>query len=291
VACLRSLEQLDHRDDRVIVVDNGSDDGSSDRIREACPGVEILQTGTNLGFSGGNNAGIRRSLELGAGYIWLLNNDTVVSRGSLSAMVEEMHRGEQVGIVGSVIRKFSEPEVVEAWGGGSVNAHLAMSRRHTGPGQGRLGYLAGASMLVRREVFEEIGLLDEAFFFYLEDVDFCSRAKARGWKLAIATGAVVLHKGGATVNGGQTMRSERADRYHARSTGTFLGKWAGAWVLPSAALRLCGMVVRRMIRGQARRLPGLGAEFLRGLSIGLRVRARLDPSSPSPLIDGKARAR
>jgi len=270
LACLRSLERLTYPRCRVIVVDNGSTDGSVDRIRGSFPDVAIIETGTNLGFAGGNNVAIRRSLAKGVPFVWLLNNDTVVSPDALRAMVEEMLRAEDVGIVGSVNRAMNDPVTVEAWGGGTVNRYLGTTRRLTRAGEGEPAYIAGTSMLVRREVFEDVGLLDEGFFLYLEDVDFCMRATARGWRLAVAGDAAVLHKGGATANGGGSRRSLLADRMHARSSGFFVAKHAGPWVLPAAAVRLTGMVVRRVLRGQVHQLPAAIRGFVQGLANGLR---------------------
>jgi GT2 family glycosyltransferase len=276
IACLESLVQLDQSGHRVIVVDNGSDDGSAERIRESSPGITtgaiVLETGTNLGFAGGCNVGIRHALAHGASFVWLLNNDTIAGPDSLGAMVDEMRRRDEVGIVGSIVRPLHRPDAVEAWGGGRINRFLGTTRRNVSPRQ-RLDYVAGTSVLIRREVFDDAGLLDEDFFFYLEDVDFCRRAAARGWKLAVADRAEVLHKGGATVNEGRAIRSEHADRLHVRSSGVFVGKHAGSWVVPSAAVRLGGIAARRLGRRQVRRLPELCREFMRGAATGRRARA------------------
>lgn len=273
VACLESLARLDFVDHRAIVVDNGSDDGSAERIRESHSGITVLETGANLGFAGGCNVGIRHALDRGAGFVWLLNNDTFVATEALTAMMDAMRRCDDVGIVGSVVRSVGGANAIEAWGGGTVNRFLGTTRRNTSSRRHRLDYVTGTSMLIRRQVFEHMGLMDENFFFYLEDVDFCRRAAASGWKLAVADRATVLHKGGATVNEGTGARSERADRLHVRSSGVFLGKHAGRWALPLAAVRLCGIVVRRLMRRQLRRLPALGREFLHGAADGIRGRA------------------
>lgn len=288
--CLASLERLDHPN-HVIVVDNGSDDGSPDRIRAAWPGVVVLLTGTNRGFAGGCNVGIRHAMTSGARFVWLLNNDTVVAPDALTAMVEEMRRAPDVGIVGSVIRSARPPHPVEVWGGGTVNRYLGTTTRFTGPGRGTLDHVVGTSMLVRREVFETVGLLDEAFFFYLEETDLCLRASARGWSLSVAAEAMVLHEGGATVNSGRTERSERADRYHARSTGVFIAKHAGRWALPAATVRLVAIAVRRVLRGQVRRVPSLAGELARGVSLGDRRASEPWPRRAPPLPRTRRRSR
>ncbi len=272
LTCLESLAALDDVEHDVIVVDNGSLDDSVERIRGAHPGVTVLETGENLGFAGGCNVGIRHALERGASFVWLLNNDTVVAPDTLRAMVDGTRAREDVGIVGAVVRSLRRPEAIEAWGGGTANRFLGTTRRLTSSNERTLDYVAGTSMLIRREVFDDTGLLDENFFFYLEDVDFCRRAATAGWKLAVADRATVLHKGGATVNHGLTARSERADRFHLRSSGVFVGKHAGPWVVPSAAVRLGGIAARRLARRQIHRLPALCREFLRGAVIGRRAR-------------------
>jgi GT2 family glycosyltransferase len=273
IACLESLSRLHAHDRRVIVVDNGSDDDSVQRIRASSPGATIVETGRNLGFAGGCNVGIRHALENGASFVWLLNNDTVVAPDSLRAMLDVMRGRADVGIVGAVVRSFGRPDAIEAWGGGRVNRFLGTTRRLTSPNESTMDYVTGTSMLIRRAVFQDAGLLDEHFFFYLEDVDFCRRAAAAGWRCAVADRAIVLHKGGATVNDGLPARSERADRFHLRSSGVFVGKHAGPWVVPSAAVRLGGIAARRLARRQVHRLPALCREFLRGAVIGRRARA------------------
>ena len=103
IACLDSLVSQDYNDYRVLVVDNGSTDDSVARIRAAHPEIPIMETGRNLGFSGGCNVGVRRALEDGADYVWLLNNDTTVDPQALSAMVAVAEADPRVGAVGSVL--------------------------------------------------------------------------------------------------------------------------------------------------------------------------------------------
>lgn len=272
VACLESLRRLDGPAPHVIVVDNGSHDRSAEHIRSAFPSATVIEAGRNLGFAGGSNLGIRQALGGTARFVWLLNNDTVVAPDALVAMTDVMEGSDEVGIVGSVVRRFAPLDSVEAWGGGTVNAYLATTRRVTMPGKGRLDYVAGTSMLIRREVFEDVGILDEDFFFYMEDVDFSCRAVACGWRLAVAPKGIVFHKGGATVNNGDRQRSGRADRHHVRSSGVFIGRHAGRWTIPSATVRLAGITARRVMHGKLHKLPELSREFLEGVVVGVRGR-------------------
>src|SRR6266446_1270900 len=163
--CLASLHGLDYDNWKVIVLDNGSTDGSVDRIRERFPEVEVMELSENLGFAKGNNAGIRAALERGADYVWLLNNDTTVDRNALRALVEKAEEGPKIGAVGSAIYFMSEPERLQAWGGGYVDFWLGRGHRFLRPvADERIQFLTGASLLLRRSALESLGLLDEGFF-------------------------------------------------------------------------------------------------------------------------------
>ncbi len=128
LGCLESLRQLAYPNFQVVVVDNGSGDDSVVRIADRYPEVDLVETGANLGFAGGCNVGIRRALERGADYLWLLNSDTWVDADALTAMVELAERDPALGAVGSVICDQAVPERVLAWGGGgSICAAAAHS--------------------------------------------------------------------------------------------------------------------------------------------------------------------
>src|SRR6266568_5938037 len=103
IECVESCKKLSYLNFRILVVDNGSTDGSEAILRERFPDVELLQTGANLGFAGGNNVGIRYALEQGAEYVWLLNNDTTVDADALSALVRMAEGDTKIGMAGSKI--------------------------------------------------------------------------------------------------------------------------------------------------------------------------------------------
>src|SRR5206468_3064279 len=116
--CLESLAQLDYPNYRVLVVDNGSYDGTSEAIRSQYPGVSVLENSENLGFAEGNNVGIRQALAEGADYVTLLNNDTVIDPQMLSALISVADSDEKIGIVGPMIYYYSDPEVI--WSAGNA---------------------------------------------------------------------------------------------------------------------------------------------------------------------------
>ena len=227
--CLESCQALDYPDCSIIVVDNGSGDGSGGRLRERFPGVEVIETGCNLGFAGGNNVGIRHALENRAGLVWLLNNDTVVDPGALTALIDVAERDRTVGMVGSKISYYEAYD--KLWyAGGNLDDRTPYRCSHRGLNEedrgqyddtGETGFVTGCSLLVRREVIEQIGLLDEKLFLYFEDTDWGARARRSGWKLMYAPLSIVLHKASASLGG---MESPLMRYYLARNILYFIRK-------------------------------------------------------------------
>jgi GT2 family glycosyltransferase len=244
--CLASLRRLDYDHWNVLVLDNGSTDGSVHRIRERFPDVEILELGENLGYARGNNAGIRVALERGARYVWLLNNDTTADPKALAALVERAEVDSSVGAVGSVLFFMDRPNQVQIWGGGRVNFCLGRSLIFEEPvSEKKLHYLSGASLLIRRGALLSVGLLDEGFFMYWEDTDYCFRLRKAGLLLAVASESRVLHKGSASFDSG----SAALDAYFTRSSRRFFQKHAVFPLVPfwmGVALR----VLKRAILGR-----------------------------------------
>ncbi|RMH58292.1 MAG: glycosyltransferase family 2 protein [Deinococcus-Thermus bacterium] len=264
LACLFSLEDLDYPSYEIVVVDNGSTDNSVEEIRKAYPQITLLETGRNLGFAGGNNLGIRYALEKGANYIWLLNNDTVVAPNALTAMVEIAESNPKIGAVGSVLYYMDQPERVQAWGGGRISLITGRSRHLLSPGE--LHYITGASLLLRTEALEQVGLLDEGFFMYWEDVDLSLRLQNRGWKLAVASGSRILHKESASVG----KRSSLMDEYFNASAVVFFYRHASLPFLP-VFLGVGGRLLKRIFKGDWKRALAV----IQGAKNGSRIHASL----------------
>lgn len=218
IACVTSLRQQDYRSLCVLVVDNNSNDDSVDHLSDLCSPKEILKATSNDGFAAGCNLGIRAALMAGADFVWLLNNDTTAPPNTLSLLLEaakqqqdkpfETPRHPLPGIVGTVLRFMHKPSNVQAWGGGTVKRWLGYATHFYKPTPLQTdSFLTFASVLIRREVFDEIGLLDERFFMYFEDADFCFRARNAGWQLVVAPDTAVLHK-----EGGSTSRDDSSGR-------------------------------------------------------------------------------
>ena len=196
--CLGSLVEQEQPDVEIILVDNGSTDGSAAYVRETYPAVRLLELPENLGFAGGNNAGIRIAR---GKYIALLNNDTRTDRAWLSRLVSEAESGpSSVGMWASKILSYDHPDTFD-------NIGLLLYPDGLGRGKGRLEkdqgqydaaqeafFPSGCAALYRASLLGEIGLLDEDFFAYADDVDIGLRARWAGWKCRYVPGAIVYHK-------------------------------------------------------------------------------------------------
>ena len=202
LACLRSLAALDQPEPLVIVVDNDSSDGTADAVRTAFPGVELIETGANLGFAGGNNAGITRALERGASHVLVLNNDVECDPSCVNALLEQAARRPDAGALCSTIL-FADPPGLIWFAGASFDPHSGYNGRQRGyreQDDGRFDEVVetdracGAAMLVPRAVLEGVGLFDEALFLYVEDTDWSLRARAAGYKLYVVPASKVRHK-------------------------------------------------------------------------------------------------
>lgn len=212
--CLNALKECSYPHLTLIVVDNGSTDDSVARIRAAHPDILLLESRTNLGFSGGNNIGIRYALDIGADYVWLLNNDARPDSDALCALVGKADSKERIGAVASICYYADEPSKVQAWAGSRVNLWIGYGRLCTEPHKDDWFHsLNGTSMLVSRAAIEDVGLLDEGFFLYWEDTEFCLRLRKRGWRIAAAPGSRVLHKVNASTGGNKIV----LDRYETPS--------------------------------------------------------------------------
>ena len=201
IACLDSLKSLNYPDFKIIVIDNGSTDDSVIGIKKAYPSITLIENRKNLGFSGGNNVGIRLALNDGADYVLLINNDTVVDSGFLGELIRVVESDPSIGIVGPKIYYYDDPKRI--WfAGGAINywwGHLY----HVGYMEEDVGKydvirdvdsITGCAMLIKRKVLEEIGLLCEDMFLYFEDTDFCVRAYKKGYRLVYVPTSVIWHK-------------------------------------------------------------------------------------------------
>lgn len=198
LACLESLGDTPH----LIVVDNGSTDGSVEEIRRRFPRVTVLETGKNLGYAGGNNVGIEYALKCGADAVVLLNNDTVVEPGFVEGFVHFAKRG----ILGGYPLRMAERDKLDHLGGvwneerGDFDL-VGLNEARGFKTEKQLDYVCGCSIFIPREVFEKIGLLEPKFFLFWEEADFAMRAKRAGFSVDVCYDAVLYHKVSASFTG------------------------------------------------------------------------------------------
>lgn len=197
-ACIRALNASTFDDFKIVLVDNGSVDDSVPALRQHFPNLDILENGENLGFAQSNNIGIAYALDkYNPEFIWLLNNDTLVEPDALAEIVRAAEGDQRIGVVGAVLVEMGTPHIVQHYGGSRISLWTGASWRATP--KCSPNYISGASMFIRRACLEDGGLLDTGYFFYFEDADFCLRIKPQGWKLFVASKAVVRHKGSASI--------------------------------------------------------------------------------------------
>jgi GT2 family glycosyltransferase len=246
IECLHALKGCDYPHLTVIVVDNGSSNDSIARIKAAHPDITLLENSTNLGFAGGNNVGIRYALTQKSQYVWLLNNDTVPAPDALSALIAKALTDERIGAVASICFYADRPGTVQAWAGAQVNLWIGRARNSVKPHDDDwFDSLYGASMLVKSAAMQDVGLLDEGFFHYWEETEFCLRLRKKGWRLVAAPNSHVMHKVGAST-GGNTLV---LDRYFTASGLRILRLHSGAPRFAMFAF-LTGRFVRRLMRLQ-----------------------------------------
>lgn len=244
----------------VVVCDNGSNDDSVEQVlawageyfdlKEGSGEGDfwLIQTGANLGYAGGNNVGIRFALEQGFEFIWILNNDTAPAEHALEALLACARGAPQVGIFGSTVVDYYQPNRVQmaggcryyplttimqpVHGGRDLNAVLAA------PESVELAYVSGAAMFCRAEVFRRVGLLDERFFLYYEELDLARRARRVGFELGWCKRSLVYHKGGVSTGGRSAVNRKESwlSNYHENLSTLLYTRKYYPYLLPLAAV-------------------------------------------------------
>ena len=208
IACLESLVPVIIKGYKLLVVDNGSTDGSPEKIRKAFPAVELLCLPVNLGYARGNNAGFRRVQELQAEFVIFLNNDTIVDSGFSAPLVETLRLQPLAGVAVPKIYYWERPDLL--WYAGGVVRLSTGLICHVGLRQkdapefdrpGSTGYATGCCFAMRCRDFEAVGGFDETFAMYAEDVDLSLRVRALGKSIEYVPSSMVWHKVSASLSG------------------------------------------------------------------------------------------
>jgi GT2 family glycosyltransferase len=200
IACVQSLQRMNYSNYQVVLVDNGSRDDSVKRLRAAFPTIDLIDNGENLGFAKGNNVGAKHLLKQQCDYVMLLNDDAEVAPDTIERLIVAAESDPAIGVVGPTICYYGQPRVI--WSaGGAVSHHgepshldvdLDFSVVGTAPRD--VDYVTGCAILVKRAVVERIGLLDERFFIYFEETEWCARAHQAGFRVVHVPESVMWHK-------------------------------------------------------------------------------------------------
>lgn len=234
IRCLNSVKELGYSNYEVIIVDNASSVNHVDTIRDLLKNLSpktyhLKPITSNSGYSGGNNIGIKQALENGADYVFILNPDTTIEKNILTKLVETTESDPKIGILGPTINEngktvyggqiqWLKPELVHSINPPLNTKYLILNTKK---------YIPGAAILIKRRVIEKIGLLDERYFLYFEDADYCERAKRVGYKLAIVPEALVYHKPPSSTF---SLGTPLLLRYHYRNAHLFNWKNGPVWV-------------------------------------------------------------
>ncbi len=274
--CLASLRDLRFGGEcRVMVIDNGSREPIGADLRREFAWVDHCRNEVNLGYAGGNNVGLRRALEEGFDYACILNNDVTVTADFLAELVGAARGGVRVAAAGAKVLAAEEPgRLYMSYGEVTYRQSLVrlrgwrkLDRPEAGGAEAprEVEWVPGCCLLMSVEALREVGLLDEDFFAYHEDVDWCARARKRGWRVLYVPRAVVYHRGNASL-GGRKYISARA-YLSARNSVLFARKHA----TPAQKAKLAAFILLSLPFQYLRRVP-VGE----GRGVTLKVEGWLD---------------
>lgn len=268
LACLRQLRASSYARLACVVVDNGSGDGSAERIRHAEPATPLIESPSNRGFAGGVNQGIRYALATGAEYVLLLNSDVQLPAPFVSQLVAVAHADPRIGVVGPKVYRNHSHRIYALYGFRLTRAGIRVIGWNE-PDDGQfddtsIDAISGCAMLIPRRTFQAIGLFDERFFFSYEDIDFCLRAHDAGLSIRVGNAQIEHEMGGATRN-----RSAWRQELVARARMQFYHKhWQrfDPFSLPIGELRETANQLRGALLAHD---PAAAAGYLRGLAAGI----------------------
>ena len=202
IQCVESLRKVNKPDFKIIIVDNGSSDNSVQEIKKITDENTILiEAGDNLGFSGGNNLGIKFAMNDDVDYVLLLNNDTLVEPDFLSIIIERAEKEKGKSVIAPKIYYAYDRE--HLWYAGGTFSKFTSRTTHIGINEKnsekfdvskKVSFMTGCCMLIPTDIIKKVGLLDEDFFLYCEDLDYSCRIVKNGYKLIYEPKAVIYHK-------------------------------------------------------------------------------------------------
>ena len=274
IPCLESVLAQTYGNLSVLLVNNNSTDDTVEQVSSKFPQVDILDLPKNLGPTGGYNAGFRQALGKGFDYIFLLNNDTLLAPDCVEKLIEEAQTSPEIGLVMPKIYYAFEPQRIWSVGGWANPWNLEIVR----PGDNQIDKgqwdkptdiddAPFCAVLLTRKILEDVGLPDEGFFLYYEDLDFCRRAKLNGFRLRLQPSAHMWHVVSAS-SGGSDSPGERY--WMARSSIRYFRKHTRLLRWPIVIFWRTGSAIRTSLRLLSRRRFESLRAYWRGLRDGLR---------------------
>jgi GT2 family glycosyltransferase len=271
IRCLQSLLSIQNiQNFLIIVVDNQSSDTSLAQVitwlnthtTTDHRAIEylLLQNTHNLGYAGGNNAGIRYALQARCDFIWILNNDTCVSKYSLENLLNYCLQHPKIGCCGSTIVELSHPNTVQCAAGSryfplftirrDISKQQTLQQAINQVNSPRLDYVSGASMFLRSEALRKVGLLNEQFFLYYEELDLAKRLNKAGYELGWCRNSIVQHQQGSSTR--QHINHEKVAQYHENlSTLIYTRIHHPSLLLLAGTFRLCAKLLILPLRGKS----------------------------------------
>ena len=296
IVCVESLLSSQRPPDQIVICDNGSVDDSMALLSSwaqaqgpceiftspaqalgsspATAPLVLISIGENGGYAAGNNVGIRYAIShSGADYVWILNSDVVVDTLALDKMLALAESDTSIGIVGAKLLRFDRPDTIQALGGGHIIPVLCHDTQlgsglHADTADANpiaLDHIVGASLLVSSEAIRRVGLIDESYFLYREETDWCIRMRRDGWRLVCCTQASVWHKQSHSIG----FKSPLHDYYAVRNM-LYLVRKFYPMSLPAAfgyyAFRSLAPKLLRLEFGRMRAVLSALRDFLAGVN-------------------------
>ncbi|MDO8269802.1 MAG: glycosyltransferase family 2 protein [Candidatus Levybacteria bacterium] len=254
VNCLESLKKIKTSHDiQVIVVDNASIDDTIPYLKKFYPEIKVIKNLRNLGWSGGNNIGIKYAIKNKADFIILLNNDIIVEKNCIDRLILGLEKNKPAGIASPKIYRYNTKPPIISNAGNFFNSHYYSHAKGAGEvdkGQcNKIAYtdfVAGV-VCARSEVYKKCGLLDEDYFLYFEDADFCVRARKKGYLSVFIQDAVLYHMESATIG----MNSPSHTYYNSRNHLLFIKKHGTFKLLIRELYLAVRLSAKKILRGSS----------------------------------------
>jgi GT2 family glycosyltransferase len=255
-ACIESLLSQDYARHTVLLVDNASFDGSGARLRDRFPQIQYLNTGANLGYTGGNNRGIERALQQGADYLMVLNNDTVLEPNCVSTLMASARDADRLGAIAPKILYWDDPKRIWFAGGdfslaraiGTHRSELQLDDPAESPRLDDITFATGCCFLMPAAVARELGGFREDFFIYCEDAELSLRLVRAGYRLYYQPAARLFHREKPRRGLSSPFATVQRDRNRRRLVRQHYTTWQRVvfafWFYPTRAVRLAQYLLR-----------------------------------------------